>query len=133
MKLIDLLATEIRNSAAYNSNVQVAPSVILWTDTLRQWEPALPLLQAAMPELIVLGDYAPERKQVQPSGSNVLSRMHCPASNFQPDERRSCIYRAWNAATCVQSVLARTPSNRWLSCSTEVVGGSTTTLAVIGR
>lgn len=62
MKLIDLLANEIRNSAAYNSNVQVAPSVILWTDTLRQWEPALPLLQAAMPELIVLGDYAPEKK-----------------------------------------------------------------------
>lgn len=62
MKLIDLLAQEVRASAAYNSNVQVAPNVILWTDKLRQWESALPLLQAAMPELIVLGDYAPERK-----------------------------------------------------------------------
>ncbi len=62
MKLIDLLAAEIRASAAYNSNVQVAPSVILWTDKLRQWEPALSLLQAALPELIVLGDYAPEKK-----------------------------------------------------------------------
>ncbi|MGD9659787.1 MAG: BREX-1 system phosphatase PglZ type B [Porticoccaceae bacterium] len=62
MKLIDLLATEIRASAAYNSNVQIAPSVILWTDKLRQWEPALHLLQAAMPELIVLGDYAPAKK-----------------------------------------------------------------------
>ncbi|MBF8731730.1 BREX-1 system phosphatase PglZ type B [Pseudomonas guariconensis] len=62
MKLIDLLANEVRASAAYNSNVQTAPSVILWTDKLRQWEPALPLLQAAMPELIVLGDYAPEAK-----------------------------------------------------------------------
>ena len=62
MKLIDLLATEIRASAVYNSNVQVAPSVILWTDKLRQWEPALSLLQAALPELIVLGDYAPEKK-----------------------------------------------------------------------
>lgn len=62
MKLIDLLAAEIRGSAAYNSNVQVAPSVILWTDKLRQWEPALSLLQAALPELIVLGDYAPEKK-----------------------------------------------------------------------
>ena len=50
MKLIDLLAEEIRASAAYNSNVQVAPNVILWTDKLRQWESALPLLQAAMPE-----------------------------------------------------------------------------------
>lgn len=62
MKLIDLLANEVRASAAYNSNMQAAPSVILWTDKLRQWELALPLLQAAMPELIVLGDYAPERK-----------------------------------------------------------------------
>lgn len=62
MKLIDLLAAEVRASATYNSNVQVAPSVILWTDKLRQWELALPLLQAAMPELIVLGDYIPEKK-----------------------------------------------------------------------
>ncbi len=62
MKLIDLLAQEVRASAAYNSNVQEAPSVVLWTDKQRQWESALPLLQAALPELIVLGNYAPERK-----------------------------------------------------------------------
>lgn len=62
MKLIDLLASEVRASATYNSNVQVAPSVILWTDKLRQWEPALHLLQATLPELIVLGSYAPEKK-----------------------------------------------------------------------
>ncbi|MBB59699.1 MAG: alkaline phosphatase [Pseudomonas sp.] len=62
MKLIDLLVQEVRASAAYNSNVQAAPNVILWTDKLRQWESALPMLQAALPELIVLGDYAPERK-----------------------------------------------------------------------
>ena len=29
MKLIDLLANEVRASAAYNSNMQAAPSVIL--------------------------------------------------------------------------------------------------------
>ncbi|QWZ55586.1 MULTISPECIES: BREX-1 system phosphatase PglZ type B [Gammaproteobacteria] len=63
MKLIDLLADEVRASAAYNSNIQVAPSVILWTDKQRQWESALPLLQSAMPELVVLGDYAPDKKQ----------------------------------------------------------------------
>lgn len=63
MKLIDLLAEEVRASAAYNSNVQAAPSVILWTDKLRQWESALLLLQAAMPELVVLGDYAPQLKK----------------------------------------------------------------------
>ena len=32
MKLIDLLAKEIRASANYNSNVPVATSVILWID-----------------------------------------------------------------------------------------------------
>lgn len=63
MKLIDLLATEVRASADYNPNVQVAPSVILWTDKQRQWESALPLLQAAMPELVVLGDYQPQDKK----------------------------------------------------------------------
>src|SRR5690554_6279364 len=62
MKLIELLVNEIRASAQYNSNVQVAPSIILWTDKQRQWESALPFLQAAMPELIVLGDYQPERR-----------------------------------------------------------------------
>lgn len=36
MKLIDLLAKEVRASANYNSNVQVAPSVILWIDKQRQ-------------------------------------------------------------------------------------------------
>lgn len=62
MKIIDLLVDEVRASADYNSNVQVAPSVILWTDKQRQWESALPLLQAAMPELVVLGDYNPKQK-----------------------------------------------------------------------
>ncbi len=36
MKIIDLLAREVRASANYNSNVQVAPSVILWIDKQRQ-------------------------------------------------------------------------------------------------
>lgn len=62
MKIIDLLIDEVRASADYNSNMQVAPSVILWTDKQRQWESALPLLQAAMPELVVLGDYDPKQK-----------------------------------------------------------------------
>lgn len=36
MKIIDLLAKELRDSATYNSNVQVPPSVILWIDKRRQ-------------------------------------------------------------------------------------------------
>jgi len=36
MKLIDLLAKEVRASANYNSNVQVAPSVIPRIDRQQQ-------------------------------------------------------------------------------------------------
>lgn len=87
MKLIDILADEIRASADYNSNVQVAPGVILWTDKLRQWEPALPLLQAAMPELIVLGNYAPDKKTgpaiwVKCVVENVLPEIQMPADRI---------------------------------------------------
>lgn len=63
MKLLDILCNELRVSAAFNSNIQVAPSVVLWTDKQRQWESALPLLQAALPELLVLGDYQPAKRQ----------------------------------------------------------------------
>lgn len=36
MKLIDLLVKELRASVNYNSNVRVAPSMILWIDKQRQ-------------------------------------------------------------------------------------------------
>ena len=79
MKIIDLLVDEVRASADYNSNVQVAPSVILWTDKQRQWESALPLLQAAMPELVVLGDYDPKQK----TGPAIWIK--CVIENVLPD------------------------------------------------
>lgn len=63
MQVIDTLISEVRESAAFNSAVQVAPSVILWTDGARQWESALPLLRAKLPELVVLGEYQPDLKQ----------------------------------------------------------------------
>lgn len=42
----------------------VAPPVaLLWTDADGQWQPLIPALQAAIPELFQLGDYAPQRRQ----------------------------------------------------------------------
>ena len=54
--------TAIRGAAVYNSAVKVAPACILWPDGDRQWEAAIPLLQDALPELIMLGDYAPDKR-----------------------------------------------------------------------
>ncbi|MBI4803781.1 MAG: BREX-1 system phosphatase PglZ type B [Desulfovibrio sp.] len=59
--LVHLLKT-VRAAATFNPEVQVAPVCILWPDRERQWESVLPVLQASLPELMVLGDYAPEQR-----------------------------------------------------------------------
>lgn len=62
MKVIDRLQNAVRGAAAHNPEVQVKPACILWPDPDRQWEAVVPQLQNALPELVVLGDYAPERR-----------------------------------------------------------------------
>ncbi len=62
MRVIEHFIKEIRQAAVYNSDVQVAPACILWTDSDRQWEAVIPQLQNELPELFVLGDYDPEKR-----------------------------------------------------------------------
>jgi len=60
--MIDKLITSIRCTAAYDRNTQVGPVCILWTDKDCQWEKTIPILQQYMPELLVLGEYNPEKR-----------------------------------------------------------------------
>ena len=62
MKIIEYLVAAVRKAAIYNAEIQVAPACILWPDRDRQWESVVPLLQAALPELLVLGNYAPTER-----------------------------------------------------------------------
>lgn len=62
MKVIDALLKAVRDAATFNPDIQVAPAGILWPDRDRQWEAVIPVLQAELPELLVLGDYAPEKR-----------------------------------------------------------------------
>lgn len=62
MKVIDRLQNAVRSAAAHNPEVQVKPACILWPDPDRQWEAVVPQLQDALPEMVALGDYAPERR-----------------------------------------------------------------------
>jgi hypothetical protein len=62
MRVIDRLTKAIRSEAIHNPDVQAAPACILWPDGDRQWEPVVPRLQSEMPELLQLGDYAPEKR-----------------------------------------------------------------------
>ena len=36
---------------------------VLWTDPRSEWKPLIPLLRQQLPELVCLGDYAPEHQQ----------------------------------------------------------------------
>ncbi len=40
-----------------------APVALLWTDADAQWKPLLPALQKVLPQLYLLGPYAPEERQ----------------------------------------------------------------------
>ena len=59
MRILDHLIRTIRSAANHNTEAQAAPACILWPDPNRQWQSAVPVLQAAMPELFTLGPYAP--------------------------------------------------------------------------
>ncbi|WP_018716653.1 BREX-1 system phosphatase PglZ type B [Arhodomonas aquaeolei] len=63
MVLIERLAEAIRRASAHNPDVQAAPACILWPDRERLWEPVIAQIQAQLPELLVLGDYAPEARR----------------------------------------------------------------------
>lgn len=54
------LARELRSCAnAFSAGDQTAPRVLLWPDPTRNWEPVIAQLQETLPELFVLGSYAP--------------------------------------------------------------------------
>ncbi|MDI9497993.1 MAG: BREX-1 system phosphatase PglZ type B [Bacillota bacterium] len=63
MRVMDQLRDRIRAADIHNPDVQVAPAVILWPDLDGQWGDVIPVLQQEMPELFVLGDYAPEQRR----------------------------------------------------------------------
>ena len=60
--VLDHLLKAVRAAAVFNPEVQVAPACILWPDGARQWEAVIPVLQDELPELMILGDYAPEKR-----------------------------------------------------------------------
>src|SRR5260370_33265579 len=61
--LADKLAELLRAQAhSYAAGDQIAPCAILWPDPGRLWTGAAPELQAMVPELFLLGSYAPGKR-----------------------------------------------------------------------
>ena len=61
--VLDAIVRSLRRAGRFNPEDQVAPTVILWTDNERQWEPLVSRLQEQLPELLVLGEYQPDKRQ----------------------------------------------------------------------
>ena len=61
MRVIDSLVNALKEAKKYNSNTQIAPSAVLWTDKERHWETVINKVQTLLPELVILGSYAPEK------------------------------------------------------------------------
>jgi len=59
--LIDAMRTSMDAALRVPEGVD-APVALLWTDADAQWQPLIPSLQVALPQLFVLGPYAPERR-----------------------------------------------------------------------
>ncbi|HUT09024.1 MAG TPA: BREX-1 system phosphatase PglZ type B [Thermoguttaceae bacterium] len=60
--VFDAIVASLIHAARYNPNDQVQPTVILWTDNDRLWEPLVSRIQDRLPQLLVLGDYAPDKR-----------------------------------------------------------------------
>lgn len=60
--LLDALIQKLR-SCNVHGDAEESPVTILWTDPRSEWKPLIPLLRQQLPELLCLGDYAPEHQQ----------------------------------------------------------------------
>lgn len=61
--VLEIVVERLRATAdGYHDGAEEAPVVILWTDPDGAWRPVVAQLQGLMPELLMLGDYAPEQR-----------------------------------------------------------------------
>jgi hypothetical protein len=63
VSILEILVERLRATAeGYHDGAEEAPVAILWTDPDGAWKPVVAQLQGLMPELLMLGAYAPEQR-----------------------------------------------------------------------
>ena len=60
--VLQALTQALQQALRFNTGVQVAPACILWPDKEGQWLSALPMLREQLPQLLTLGEYAPQMR-----------------------------------------------------------------------
>lgn len=62
LTVLETLRDSLVAAGRYNPNDVVRPVAILWADPDNQWTSVVPQLQKLIPELLVFGDYQPDKK-----------------------------------------------------------------------
>jgi hypothetical protein len=60
--IYDKVIQALAQAENHNSHLMVKPEVILWLDPDNQWGDVMPVLQSALPQLLILGNYDPLSK-----------------------------------------------------------------------
>ena len=89
--ILDILKKSLAGAARYNADVQTAPVCILWPDHDRQWEVTVSILQSHLPQLLVLGEYAPQQKRGPAIWLKCLIAQTLPEADW-PDNLIPIIY-----------------------------------------
>jgi sulfur relay (sulfurtransferase) DsrC/TusE family protein len=63
MSILNKVIQSLKQAEKHNSSIMVKPEVILWPDPESLWEEVIPMLQDELPQLLVYGNYNPEKKQ----------------------------------------------------------------------
>ncbi len=61
--IFDKVMQALEEAENHNSHVMVKPEVILWPDPEKLWIDVIDVLQQHIPQLLIYGSYAPEKKQ----------------------------------------------------------------------
>jgi len=63
MTALEILIQSLRKAGSFNRDVQTAPVCILWPDHDRQWVSIISILQSHLAQLLMLGEYEPQKKK----------------------------------------------------------------------
>ncbi|MCK9404662.1 MAG: BREX-1 system phosphatase PglZ type B [Chitinophagaceae bacterium] len=63
MNLREKILEALDKAKSHNSSVMAKPEVILWPDPECQWVDVISVLQSALPQLLIYGNYEPAKKQ----------------------------------------------------------------------
>jgi hypothetical protein len=62
--ILEAIAASLRQTAkSYFPGVEEAPVAVLWTDPEGNWQPIISRMAELLPELLVLGDYLPDKRE----------------------------------------------------------------------